>query len=89
MFASWLETTRRALGLTQRELGERIGVGGSAVGMWERGKRVPGPRAAARLRAFFAARDIKMPPLPRQPELPEKERFRVEVRQALGVGQHP
>jgi len=83
MFSSWLENTRRALGLTQGELGAQIGVGGSAVGMWERGKRVPGPRAAARLRAFFAARGIETPPLPRRPELPEKERFRAEVRRAL------
>lgn len=83
MFSSWLIKSRRALGLTQRELGRLAGASGSAVGMWERGRRLPGPRSAARLRAFFAARGIKMPPLPRQTELPERERFFTEIKKLL------
>lgn len=83
MFSSWLEQNRRALGLTQRQLGQQIGVGVSAVGMWERGRRVPGPRAAARLKVFFASRGIKMPLPLRQPELPERERFLAEVRRVV------
>lgn len=83
MFCSWLTKTRRALGLTQRELGGLIGVGGSAIGMWEEGRRVPSPKNAARLRAFCAARGIKMPPPPRRPEPTERERFYEEIRRAL------
>lgn len=83
MFSSWLEKNRRALGLTQRELGQRLGVGRSTVGMWERGKRVPGQKNAARLRAFYAAQGIKMPPPPRRPEPPEREQFWEEVRRVV------
>lgn len=83
MFSSWLEKARRSLGLTQRELGRQAGVGVSAVGMWERGKRVPSPKSAARLRAFFAARGIKMPPPPQRPEPPERERFFIEIKELL------
>lgn len=86
MFSSWLEKTRRTLGLTQQELGELTGVSGNTVGMWERGRRVPGPRAAARLRAFFGKRGMEMPPPPRRPEPPERERFRAEILQAMGKG---
>lgn len=61
MFSSWLRDTRRALGLTQKELAEAIGVSPSAVGMWERGLRIPGVRAAARLSAWMTARGITPP----------------------------
>lgn len=83
MFSSWLEKNRRALGLTQWELGRQAGVSGSAVGMWERGRRVPGLKNAARLRAFFADRGIKMPLPPRRPEPSERERFLTEVRAVM------
>ena len=83
MFSFWLEKNRRALGLTQQELGRLLGVGRSTVGMWERGKRVPGSKNAAKLRVFYAARGIKMPPPPRRPELPERERFWEEVKRIV------
>ena len=88
MFCSWLRKNRRALGLTQAALGEAIGVGGGAVSAWEKGRRVPGPRAAARLGAFFAGLGISMPPPPRQPRQPERERFGAEVRRALAAQQN-
>lgn len=84
MFSSWLKNSRRALGLTQRELGWAIRVDRSTVGMWERGKRVPSPKNVARLSAFFAKQGIKMPPLSRRPEPTERERFRAEIRRAMG-----
>lgn len=83
MFSSWLKKSRRSLGLTQRELGRQIGVGGSAVAMWERGKRVPGPKNAAKLRAFYAARRVKMPLPPQRPGPTEEERFCEEVRRII------
>lgn len=83
MFTSWLKKSRRSLGLTQRELGRLTGTSGSAVGMWERGKRVPSPKNIAGLSAFFAERGIKMPPPPRQPEPPERERFCAEIKGML------
>lgn len=84
MFSSWLKQSRRALGLTQRELGRAVGAGRSTVGMWERGKRVPSPKNIAGLSAFFAEQGIKMPPLSRRPEPTERERFRAEIRRAMG-----
>ena len=83
MFCCWLKNTRRSLGLTQTALGEAVGAAPATVCMWERGRRVPGPRAAARMDAFFAARGIKMPPPPGQPQQPERERLDTEVRAIL------
>lgn len=36
-----IKQLREAAGLTQRELGERIGVSGPAVAMWETGENRP------------------------------------------------
>ena len=83
MFCCWLKKTRRSLGLTQTALGEAVGAAPATVCMWERGRRVPGPRAAAWMDAFFAARGIKMPPPPRQPQQPEREIGRAACRERV------
>lgn len=83
MFSSWLKKSRRALGLTQKRLGQLAGVSGSTIGMWEQGKRVPNAKNAARLRAFFATQRLKMPLPPRRPEPSERERFMREIKGAL------
>lgn len=36
-----IRSARKQLGLTQEELGERIGIGKSSISEWESGKRVP------------------------------------------------
>lgn len=83
MFSSWLEQNRKALGLTQRELGRQVGVTGGAVGMWEQGKRAPNPKNIARLGNFFLSQGIKMPPPLRRPELPEGKRLLCEITELL------
>lgn len=83
MFSTWLEKSRRRLSLSQRELAAAVGMSPGAVGLWEQGRRLPGPRAAARLEEFFRGRGMEMPPLPPRPEPPEKERLRRELRQSL------
>lgn len=45
----YVRTLRNALGLTQVELGERIGVASMTVSRWERGTLRPGPESAAAL----------------------------------------
>lgn len=42
------------MGLTQSELGERLGATGAAVARWERGERQPRAEAARRLAAWLA-----------------------------------
>jgi DNA-binding transcriptional regulator YiaG len=52
---------REALGLTQKGLGERIGVDKLTVSRWERGEVKPGPdsiKAPRRLRRSAAARGV-------------------------------
>ena len=39
--AERIKTARKAAGLTQNELGERMSVSGAAIGQYESGKRVP------------------------------------------------
>ena len=41
MFAKRLKRGRELMGITQRELGELLGVTDRAVGLWESGKRIP------------------------------------------------
>jgi transcriptional regulator with XRE-family HTH domain len=43
---------RRALGLSRRELAEKIGASRSAVDYWERGNYVPSPQYAQKIRAL-------------------------------------
>lgn len=85
MFCDWLKNSRCVLGLTQQQMGQVAGVSASTVGMYEQGRRHPGPAAQARLREFFAAHGLEMPIPPRQQQLPEKVRFREVLRQA-GIG---
>ena len=44
---------RKAYGLTQTELGEKVGLSGSAIGMIEQEKRMPSMEAAARICESF------------------------------------
>ena len=52
--ADWLRTARRALGLTQRELGWRLRVDPATVPSWETGRHRPTGRLMVRLRAVLA-----------------------------------
>lgn len=59
----WIRTLREALGLTQREMGERAGVDKLSVSRWERGEVRPGPgsvEALRRLRKQAARRGVVM-----------------------------
>ena len=46
----WVKALRAALGMTQRELGATLNVGGLTVSRWERGQVRPGPAAVRALR---------------------------------------
>lgn len=48
-----LAATRKALDLTQEQLGDEIGVSRTALGNWETGARLPDPAAMARLTRRF------------------------------------
>jgi len=52
--AAWLRIARRALGLTQRDLGELLGVDPATVPGWEAGRHRPTRALMARLRAILA-----------------------------------
>lgn len=43
--ATFVSKLRKALGLSQEELGKRVGVSGSSVSLWEDGKRNPSKSA--------------------------------------------
>lgn len=86
MFSTWLCDTRRALGLTQGELAEAVGVSPSTVGMWERGLRLPGTKAAVRLAGWMAARGAAVPPRPWRLGPPQRELFRQEVAETMRGG---
>ncbi len=85
MFCAWLKKNRRELGLTQRSLGNAAGLSPSALGMYEQGRRVPGPAAAARLRDFFLRRGLAMPPVPPQPERQGERPLLWELRAASAI----
>ena len=70
MFCNQLRRIRGVLGLTQREMAAELGISSSALGMYEQGRRLPGPRTAARLAAYLAKQGIPLPPLPAAPERP-------------------
>ena len=42
MFGARMATLRRAAGISQAQLAERLGVSPSAIGMYEQGRREPG-----------------------------------------------
>ena len=52
--ADRLRTARRALGLTQRDLGQLLGVDTATVPSWEAGRHRPTPKLMVRLRVFLA-----------------------------------
>lgn len=62
MFRHWLREARESFGLTQGELGRLVGISPSALGMYEQGRRRPGPKNRARIREFFRERGVEMPP---------------------------
>src|SRR3954471_24928025 len=48
-FSAWLRARRNALGLTQAELGARVGCSAAAIRKFEAGQRRPSSQIAARL----------------------------------------
>ena len=52
-FESRLKQLRESRGLTQEELGAKLGVGKSAVSMWEKGKRKPDHEMMEVIADFF------------------------------------
>ncbi len=48
-----IQQLRKSIGLTQSELAKKIGVSGSAVGMYEQGRREPDNDIMIRLCTFF------------------------------------
>jgi transcriptional regulator with XRE-family HTH domain len=55
-----IRSNRKRLGLSQAELGERVGVSQVTVSNWERGKTAPGPVDVAALEKLFAAGGDKL-----------------------------
>lgn len=49
---AYIRTLREALGMTQREFGDRVGVDSMTVSRWERGAVRPGPAAVKALDAL-------------------------------------
>jgi DNA-binding transcriptional regulator YiaG len=49
---AYVTALRQALGMTQQEFGERLGVNKLTISRWERGTLRPGPRALAALEAL-------------------------------------
>ena len=49
----WIRTGRKALGLSQGALGEKIGVTQVQVSQWETGKAEPSSEQAERLKELF------------------------------------
>lgn len=56
MIGDRLRELRRGTGLTQGELGEKIGISASAIGMYEQGRREPDNETLGKFCKFF---DIK------------------------------
>ncbi|NPV80689.1 MAG: helix-turn-helix domain-containing protein [Firmicutes bacterium] len=52
-FAERLRALREKKEVTQKEVGDLVGVTDAAVGMWEQGKRLPDAETIARLADFF------------------------------------
>lgn len=53
MFGERLKELRKRIGLTQTELGKKIGVSSSAIGMYEQGKREPDNHTLLKLCDLF------------------------------------
>jgi transcriptional regulator with XRE-family HTH domain len=61
-FGAWVRELRRRLGLTQGELGKRVGVGQGAVSKWELGRVVPPAATRARLAELAEGVGLGPPP---------------------------
>ncbi len=61
-FAAWVRELRRRLGLTQGELGRRVGVGQGAVSRWELGKAVAPAATRRRLAELAEGTGLGPPP---------------------------
>lgn len=68
MFCKQLRLYRRMLELTQAQLGRVVGVSASAIGMYEQGRRLPGPKVYSRMRLLFLRQGLELAPLPTCPE---------------------
>lgn len=55
-----IKELRKTLGLSQKELGEKVGVDRGTISLWERGVTFPTKRHAGNLDTIFA----DCPPLP-------------------------
>lgn len=64
MFQEELRAIRLGLGMTQGQLAGVLGISASALGMYEQGRRIPGPRAAARMALALGALGVTLPPVP-------------------------
>ena len=53
VFAETIRLRREALGLSQAEVAERLGVGQQAVSQWEAGQSLPRPGRIAQLSVLF------------------------------------
>src|SRR3954468_14449885 len=60
-FSAWLRAQRHALGLTQAELGARVGCSVAAIRKFEAGQRRPSSQIAERLAAALELVDIDRP----------------------------
>ena len=61
-FAGWVRELRRRRGLTQGELGKRVGVGQAAVSRWEMGRANIRPAVRARLAELAEGTGLEPPP---------------------------
>lgn len=53
IFGNKLQELRKEIGLTQRELGEKLGFSNQTVSFWESGKREPDLNAMRKIAQFF------------------------------------
>src|SRR5215207_2653800 len=60
-FSAWLRAQRGALGLTQAELGARVGCSAAAIRKFEAGQRRPSNQIAERLAAAIELADADRP----------------------------
>lgn len=64
-FGQWIRTLRKTAGLTQKQLGDRIGVDRIRVNRWENGENVPnGDHLVAVIHACGFRLEEDAPPLP-------------------------
>lgn len=65
----WIRTGRKALGLSQGALGEKLGVSQVQVSQWETGKSAPSPEQEVKLKKLFgnSAPEPKEAPVAQKP----------------------